>query len=247
MKKLILSLALCCAATSFYAQETGNLINEGKAALEAKNYQEAFAKFSEYLNQTNNQDSVIAYNCGLCASRINKPDEALKYFDIAIQKKYNLPNAYVGKASALKDLKKNDEYVATLKEGLEAAPDSKGLVKMYTGYYLNKGITAQKAGKLKDAEEAFKQVVAFQENNVNALYSLGTLYYNEGATILSKAAPLATSDRAKYDAEAEKADASFKEAKVYLEKVIPLLATPDKKKMQDNANNLLKQVNDQLK
>ena len=74
MKKFLLSIALCCAATNFFAQTTepGNLINEGKAALEAKNYQEAFTKFSTYLTQTNNQDSVIAYNCGVCADKIKK-------------------------------------------------------------------------------------------------------------------------------------------------------------------------------
>jgi tetratricopeptide (TPR) repeat protein len=111
MKKLILSIALCCAATNFFAQnaDPAQLVNDGKAALEAKNYQEAYTKFSTYLTQTNNQDSVIAYNCGVCADKIKKPAEALKYFDIAVQKKYNLANAYIGKAGALKDLKKNDE------------------------------------------------------------------------------------------------------------------------------------------
>lgn len=61
MKKLILSLALCCAATNFFAQnaDPAQLVNEGKAALESKNYQVAFTKFSTYLTQTNNQDSVI--------------------------------------------------------------------------------------------------------------------------------------------------------------------------------------------
>ena len=162
MKKFLLSIALCCAATNFFAQTTepGNLINEGKAALEAKNYQEAFTKFSTYLTQTNNQDSVIAYNCGVCADKIKKPDEALKYFDIAIQKKYNLGNAYVGKAGALKDLKKDSEYLATLKEGIEAAPENKTLKRLHANYYLNAGIKAQKANKLDDAEEAFKQVLA---------------------------------------------------------------------------------------
>ena len=252
MKKLILSLALCCAATTFFAQEAADpakLINEGKAALEAKNYQEAYTKFSTYLTQTNNQDSVIAYNCGVCADKIKKPAEAVKYFDIAVQKKYNLANAYIGKAGALKDLKKNDEYVATLKEGLEAAPGNKTLTKLYSNYYINAGITAQKAGKIEEAEEAYKQVLAFQENNVNALYSLGALYFNNGATILKKATSLATSDRAKYDEEAAKADKDFKEAKVYLEKLVPLLSAdkPAQKKMLDNANNLLKQVAEQLK
>ena len=81
MKKLILSLALCCAATNFFAQNTdpAQLVNEGKAALESKNYQLAFTKFSTYLTQTNNQDSVIAFNCGVCADKIKKPADALKY------------------------------------------------------------------------------------------------------------------------------------------------------------------------
>ena len=61
----------------------------------------------------------------------------MKYFDIAVQKKYNLANAYIGKAGALKDLKKNDEYVATLKEGLEANPGNKTLTKLYATYYVN--------------------------------------------------------------------------------------------------------------
>ena len=61
MKKLILSLALCCAATNFFAQnaDPAQLVNEGKVALESKNYQVAFTKFSTYLTQTNNQDSVL--------------------------------------------------------------------------------------------------------------------------------------------------------------------------------------------
>ena len=181
--------------------------------------------------------------------KIGLYDKATKYFDIAVQKKYNLANAYIGKAGALKDLKKNDEYVATLKEGLEAVPGNKTLTKLYSNYYINAGITAQKAGKVEEAEEAYKQVLAFQGNNVNALYSLGALYFNNGATILKKATPLATSDRAKYDEEAAKADKDFKEAKTYLEKLVPLLSAdkPAQKKMLDNANNLLKQVAEQLK
>ena len=67
---------------------------------------------------------------------------------------------YIGKAGALKDLKKNDEYVATLKEGLEAVPGNKTLTRMYATYYVNQGIVAQKAKKVDDAEGAFKQALA---------------------------------------------------------------------------------------
>lgn len=236
MKKLILSLALFCATTNIFAQDAdpSQLINDGKAALEAKNYQEAYTKFSTYLNQTNNQDSVIAYNCGVCADKIKKPAEALKYFDIAVQKKYNLANAYIGKAGALKDLKRNDEYVATLKEGLEAAPGNKTLTKLYATYYVNQGILAQKAKKISAAEEAFKQAIAIQGDNINALNSLGTLYYGQGAALLKT--------------DADKAKAEFKESKEYLEKLIPLLSAdkPAQKKMMDNANTMLSFINSQL-
>lgn len=237
MKKLILSIALCCAATNFFAQnaDPAQLVNDGKAALEAKNYQEAYTKFSTYLTQTNNQDSVIAYNCGVCADKIKKPAEALKYFDIAVQKKYNLANAYIGKVSALKDLKKNDEYIATLKEGLEVNPGNKTLTKLYATYYVNQGIMAQKAKKMDAAEEAFKQAIAIQADNVNALNSLGSLYYSKGANTMKT--------------DVEKAKVEFKEAKEYLGKLIPLLSVdkPAQKKMMDNAKTMLNFIDSQLK
>lgn len=234
MKKLILSLALCCAATTFFAQEAdlAKLRNDGIAALEAKDYQSAYNNFSSYLNQTNNQDSVIAFNCGLCADKIKKPADALKYFDIAVQKKYNLVNAYIGKAGALKDLKKTDEYLATIKEGLKEVPGDKSLTKMYVTHYLNTGIIAQKAGKTAAAEEAFQEVLNVQENNTNALFSLGVLKYNDASKTLA-------TDRAK-------AKTIYTEAKGYLESVSKLLTNPKQKPMLDNVNTMLQQIDIQL-
>lgn len=237
MKKLILSFALCCTMAGISAQTTdpAQLINEGKAALEAKKYDEAFTKFSTYLDQTNNQDSVIAFNCGVCADKIKKHAEAVKYFDIAVQKKYNLANAYIGKAGALKDLKKNDEYVATLKEGVEACPDNKTLKKLYVNFYINQGIIAQKANKIADAEEAYKQAVTIQPDNVNALNRLGSLFYATGAALVQT--------------DLEKAKVEFQSAKEYLEKLVPMLSA-DKasdKKILDNANTMLTYINSILK
>ena len=233
MKKLILSLALCCAATNFFAQEAdlGKLRNDGLAALEAKDYQTAYNNFSSYLNQTNNQDSVIAFNCGICADKIKKAEDAVKYFDIAIQKKYNLTNAYIGKAGALKDLKKNDEYVATLKEAVEAIPGDKKLVSMYATYYVNQGVLAQRAKKNDAAEAALKQALTIQPENLNALNSLSSLYYTQGAALVQT--------------DLDKAKAEFAEAKKYLEKLIPLLsdANATQKKIKANANTMLNYIN----
>lgn len=237
MKKLFLTLALFLAATSTFAQdaETAKLVNEGKAALEAKNYQEAFTKLSAYLTQTNEQDSVIAYNCAICADKIKNPEAALKYFDIAVQKKYNLANAYIGKAGALKDLKKTAEYEATLKEAVEAVPGNAMLTRLYATCFVNKGVTAQKAKKIAAAEEAYKQALAIQPDNLNALNALGSLYYSQGSATLKT--------------DAEKAKVQFKQSKEYLEKLTPLLSEskPAQKKMLDNAKTMLTFIDSMLK
>ena len=114
MRKFILLAAICCATGSILAQTDPNqLKKEGNDALNAKNYQVAFTKYDAYLKQTNNSDSVMAYNCGVCADQIKQYADAVKYFDIAIQKNYNVANAYARKAGALKDLKKDAEMVET--------------------------------------------------------------------------------------------------------------------------------------
>ena len=190
MKKFIFLFAFCITVTNIFAQTDPNQIKkEGNDAFNAKNYPVAYAKFSEYLKQTNNQDSATAYYCGMAADEIKKYAEAVTYFDIAIQKKFNIGNAYARKAAALDALKKTDEYVATLEEGLKVAPNNKVMVKNYGLHFLKAGLAAQKAGKTEEAEENFKK----------------------------KAAPLANSDADKYAVEKEKADARFKEAVDYLE------------------------------
>ena len=198
MKKLIFLFAFCLTVTNIFAQtDPSQLKKEGSDAFNAKNYPVAYAKFSEYLKQTNNQT----------------------FFDIAIQKKFNIGNAYARKALALDAMKKTDEYVATLEEGLKVDPDNKTMIKNYGLHYLKAGIAAQKAGKAEEAEECFKKVIPLDHKTykTNALYSLGVLCYNDGANILKKAAPLANSDADKYAAEKEKADGRFKEAIGYLE------------------------------
>lgn len=245
MKKLILSFVLCCAVTNFFGQnaDPSKLMKEGNDALNAKNYQVAFTKYSKYLTQTNFQDSVTAYNCGVCADKIKKPVEAAKYFDVAIQKKYNLANAYIGKASAFRDLKKSADYIATLKEGMSSVPGNATIEKLYAIYYLRKGISQQKAGKVEGAEENYNKVldVSSKKWKTDALYSLGVLFYNHGAKTLKAAIPLASSDQTKYATEKEKADSDFKKAKDYLEQALQL--SPNRAA----AKTILTQVEEQMK
>lgn len=245
MKKILLLFALCFTANSFFAQSPDpiQLKNEGNTALNAKDYATAFNKYSEYLKQTNNQDSVTAYNCGVCADNIKKYDEAAHYFDIAIQKGYNLANAYIGKAAAYRDLKKNDEYIATLEAGMKAVPGNATLEKLYAIYYLKEGQKYQKAGNIVKAEESYRLAseVSSKKWKTDALYSLGVLFYNNGANTLKKATPLASSNKEKYEAEKEKADADFKKAADYLQEAIS--TSPERaeiKKVLTQVQNTLK-------
>ncbi|WP_221656733.1 tetratricopeptide repeat protein [Bacteroides salyersiae] len=225
MRKFILLVAMCCATGSIFAQTDPNqLKKEGNDALNAKNYQVAFTKYDAYLKQTNNSDSVMAYNCGVCADQIKKYADAVKYFDVAIQKNYNVANAYARKAGALKDLKKDAEMVETLEAGLKIAPDNKTMEKLYAIHYLKEGQKFQKANDIAKAEESYKQVTTLSGKKwkTDALYSLGVLFYNNGATVLKKAAPLANSDADKYATEKAAADADFKKAADYLQEATTL-------------------------
>lgn len=244
MKKLIFLFAFCIAVTNTFAQTDPNqLKKEGTDAFNAKNYPVAYEKFSEYLKQTNNQDSATAYYCGIAADEVKKYPEAVTFFDIAIQKKFNTGNAYARKALALDAQKKTDEYIATLEEGLKVDPKNKTMVKNYGLHYLKAGLAAQKAGKAEEAEESFKKVIPLdhKQYKTNALYSLGVLCYNDGANILKKAAPLANSDADKYAAEKEKADGRFKEAIGYLEEAAKV--SPE----NENVKKMLPQVQAAMK
>ena len=68
-------------------------------------------------------------------------------------------------------------------------------------------------------KEAFKQAIAIQADNVNALNSLGSLYYSKGANTMKT--------------DVEKAKVEFKEAKNIWINIIPLLSAdkPAQKKM----------------
>ena len=80
-----------------------------------------------------------------------------------------------------------------------------------------------------------KQAIAIQADNVNALNSLGSLYYSKGANTMKT--------------DVEKAKVEFKEAKEYLDKLIPLLSAdkPAQKKMMDNAKTMLNFIDSQVK
>ena len=226
MKKIVLLLAFCLSIGNLFAQDANadKLREEGDAAMQAKNYEEAATKYSEYLKLTNYEDADRIFNCGFAAFNAKKYDDAVKFYDMSIQKKNNVDNAYVGKAMSLRNLDKAEEFCSTVEAGLAVNPKNVNLEKILYGYCMKQGQAAQKAGKLDKAEELFKDVLVVNDVKYkgNALYSLGVMFYNDGAKILASATPLATSDADKYSKEKAKADSQMAKAKGYLEQALKL-------------------------
>ena len=140
-------------------------------------------------------------------------------------------------------MKNNQEYIATLTEGIKAVPGNSNIEKLYSIYYLKEGQKFQQAGNIEKAEENYKHAtdVTSKKWKTDALYSLGVLFYNNGADVLRKATPLASSNKEKYASEKAKADAAFKKAVDYLGEAVTL--SPNRteiKQMQDQVKAMIK-------
>ena len=236
MRKIVLLVALCLGIGNAFAQDVDKLRDEGDAALKAKNYTEAVAKYSEYLKLNEYKDTVRIFNCGFSANQAKQYAEAAKFFDMAVKYKYNLDDSYVGEAMAYRNLGKNEEFFATVDAGLKELPGNANLEKLLYTQSIKLGQAAQKKGDIKTAEELYKKVlgVSNKKYQENALYSLGAMLYNQGATTLVKINPLATSEPDKYKAEKGKADTQLESAKEYLDKALALNpANENAKKLVD--------------
>jgi pilus assembly protein Flp/PilA len=245
MKKVLIMLALVFSAGSMFAQDAdvNKLCSEGDAAMKDKNYALALTKYSEYLKQTNYEDANRVFNCGYAAFNAKNYDEAVRFCDMAIKKGSNLDNAYAVKAQALRAQGKTAELVETAKAGFGAVKDKTNLEKLVYAECMTKGQALQKAGNTKDAETMYSNVliVSNPELKANALFSLGGMFYNNGAKTLQAATPIATSDPDKYNAEKAKAQADFKKAQGYLEETIKL--QPDNARAKEVLEAIKKAAN----
>ena len=228
MKKIVLLVAFCLGIGNAFAQDANALRDAGDAALKAKNYAEAVAKYSEYLKLNEYKDTVRIFNCAFSANQAKQYEEAAKYFDMAVKYNYNLDDSYTGEAMAYRNLNKTDEFVATVEAGLKALPGNANLEKLLYSYCIKQGQAAKKSGDIATATKMYKSVLlasnkSYQEG---ALYSLGAMIYNQGATGLQKA-DISDAERTKcYD--------QLKEAKGYLDQAVAING-----KLKANAQKLV--------
>lgn len=228
MKKVLVFIFVSCFTLSVFAQSPAELKNAGNAALKAKNYAEALVKFEEYFKVMEGKDVKTVFNAAYCARKIKNYDKAVKLFDQSIQNRYKIASSYAYKAASYKKMKKIPEMVATLEEGLKATNSNPKLEKTYAIHFLKEGVKFQKAGSISKAADNFKKVLIAKNKKYksDALFSLGTLYFNHGAKIIQKATPFANKDKAKYAAEKVKANAQYKKALASLNEALTI--TPNR-------------------
>jgi len=219
MKKIFLFLLASVFALSLFAQDAATLKNAGNEALRAKNYQEALKQFEQYFAVAGQDDKATVFNAAYCANKLKKYEKAIALYSKSIENRYKESSSYYFKARAYKKLKKTNEMLATIEDGLKAKPGNKKIEKLCYQHYMKQGIKFQKAGKVAKADENFSKVkdLKGKKFRVDALLSLGKLYYNSGASILDKARPFANKDKVKYATEKSKANKSFVKALGFLE------------------------------
>lgn len=221
MKKFILLLAVCFSISAAFAQSAATLKNEGNAELKAKNYKGALEKYEAFMSAEDTfEDAALVFNSGYCAIKVKDYAKAVKYFGESIDNKYKLSSAYRFKALAEKKQKNIDAMIATLNAGIAACPTKNSkMTKMLATHFLKEGVAAQKANKFAAAEASFKKAIEVKsKKKADALVSLGTLYYNEGAKIMQAATPIANTQPDKYKAESAKAQSYYKKAVAELNK-----------------------------
>ena len=126
MKKVALIWFVCFSVGTLFAQESVKLQNAGNDALKAKDYATALGNYEKAMAVWGNapKDSVMFYNCGICAIQVKDFDKAIKYFDLAAGSNYKAEDATFYKVMIYKIQKNNDAYLKALNEGIAKYPEN---------------------------------------------------------------------------------------------------------------------------
>jgi pilus assembly protein Flp/PilA len=219
MKRLLTLIIAGVFTLTAFAQDAASFKNAGNAALRSKNYKEAIVQYEAYFKVLEGNDNATNYNLASCAMRVKDYEKAIVLFSKSINNRYKGSSSYYYKAKCYKKLKKNNEFEATIEEALKAKPGQKKLEKVYYGHMMKSGIALQKANKFEAAAAKFEKVTSLKGKKfrTDALYSLGALNSNRGASILEKARPLANKDKLAYATAKSKAKVYYASAMKYLQ------------------------------
>ncbi len=166
MKKILAICVLVMSVFTLSAQDAAQKINDANDALKNKEYAKAFELYKSALNNLGDVevDASINYNVGFAAYQANKYQEAIEYFNKAIEASANISKSHEFIANAYTKLKQYKNAVASYEKAIET--DKSGGESLF----YNAAIAAYK-GKIYDkAAVLFQKAVDAGYKAANALY-----------------------------------------------------------------------------
>jgi tetratricopeptide (TPR) repeat protein len=147
-----------------------------RAALAAKNYDEAVRLFKEAAEQDPTQHVIFA-NLADAYSQTKKYDESAEAYKKAIELKPDESAYYNNLGIVYGNAGKIDEATQNLQKAAELNPAGAG-----QSYY-NLGAVLTNKGRTKEAGDAFKKAIEFNPQMASAYYQLGISYFGAPNTI----------------------------------------------------------------
>jgi tetratricopeptide (TPR) repeat protein len=150
------------------------IFNNGREALKNKDFEEALKDFRK-LDEMIPDDESIATNIGVALRGLNRDEEALTYFDKAINKKPDWPDSYAEKGMTLSFLHRWDEAGPILKKAIDMNYNESAVFFLY-GVYLR-----EVRKQLADAIPYYEKVISMNPDVSYKLYiDVGDSYYDLG-------------------------------------------------------------------
>ena len=190
-------------------------------------------------------DSVATFFSAICYEKAEKYDQAIAGYQECAEWGYEGAKVYQYIVNLQKLQGKDEEAMATLKEGREKYPNDQGLIIEELNIYLIDGdfekaeANLQKAaeqdpdneilffslgsvydnlGKFEQAETAYMRALELKPDYFDANYNLGALYFNKAVAMVNDANSIPPNEYKKYEAAIAEANAVFEKALPYLEK-----------------------------
>jgi Flp pilus assembly protein TadD len=194
----------------------------------------------EFLPSSDTTSHIIAADA---AQRAGDFERAIQHFSEAIELGSNNPDVYAGLAKCQFSIEHNREAMEVIEKGLAVAPTNQRLRTMQISYLFRNGrwdearqslqdaidvgaqdpkmyrllaLTCERTGRSNEAVQNYQKALDLDPNYFDALYGIGTHYFNCGAELSN--ASNRRLEMSSHSSHQSDADAVLRQALVYLER-----------------------------